>query len=101
MTDRDWMQLIDRKAALREQFPALAQVRKERPGTPADRARNDYYHAENHASPQAHQHRLWEQSIEHNATLQARRERRARNTCLLYTSPSPRDATLSRMPSSA
>ena len=26
---------------------------------------------------------------------------RLRNTCLLYTSPSPRDATLSRMPSSA
>ena len=26
---------------------------------------------------------------------------RAINTCLLYTSPSPRDATLSRMPSSA
>ena len=25
----------------------------------------------------------------------------ARYTCLLYTSPSPRDATLSRMPSSA
>ena len=25
----------------------------------------------------------------------------APNTCLLYTSPSPRDATLSRMPSSA
>ena len=24
-----------------------------------------------------------------------------RNSCLLYTSPSPRDATLSRMPSSA
>ena len=27
--------------------------------------------------------------------------RKAQNTCLLYTSPSPRDATLSRMPSSA
>ena len=27
--------------------------------------------------------------------------RRARDACLLYTSPSPRDATLSRMPSSA
>ena len=26
---------------------------------------------------------------------------RASNSCLLYTSPSPRDATLSRMPSSA
>ena len=25
----------------------------------------------------------------------------ARSSCLLYTSPSPRDATLSRMPSSA
>ena len=25
----------------------------------------------------------------------------AKNICLLYTSPSPRDATLSRMPSSA
>ena len=25
----------------------------------------------------------------------------ARDSCLLYTSPSPRDATLSRMPSSA
>ena len=27
--------------------------------------------------------------------------RQIANTCLLYTSPSPRDATLSRMPSSA
>ena len=27
--------------------------------------------------------------------------RTVRNSCLLYTSPSPRDATLSRMPSSA
>ena len=26
---------------------------------------------------------------------------RAQHSCLLYTSPSPRDATLSRMPSSA
>ena len=28
-------------------------------------------------------------------------EKRAMDICLLYTSPSPRDATLSRMPSSA
>ena len=32
---------------------------------------------------------------------QASREARNYETCLLYTSPSPRDATLSRMPSSA
>ena len=31
----------------------------------------------------------------------ARRAMEAGNDCLLYTSPSPRDATLSRMPSSA
>ena len=34
------------------------------------------------------------QSAKRNATLQ-------QHACLLYTSPSPRDATLSRMPSSA
>ena len=34
----------------------------------------------------------WDAAVEHWKTLK---------TCLLYTSPSPRDATLSRMPSSA
>ena len=33
--------------------------------------------------------------------LSAKRLNSWYNTCLLYTSPSPRDATLSRMPSSA
>ena len=38
-----------------------------------------------------------------NAKVRAEMRKRAHgaNTCLLYTSPSPRDATLSRMPSSA
>ena len=38
-----------------------------------------------------------------NFILRNKNERPGRNpkTCLLYTSPSPRDATLSRMPSSA
>ena len=35
------------------------------------------------------------------AILVARTDPDVRSTCLLYTSPSPRDATLSRMPSSA
>ena len=41
--------------------------------------------------------------IIHGTTLatNALIERRGAKTCLLYTSPSPRDATLSRMPSSA
>ena len=33
--------------------------------------------------------------------IRSRKEVRAVTVCLLYTSPSPRDATLSRMPSSA
>ena len=47
------------------------------------------------------------QEIEKNcqSTISARginfRVYAANNSCLLYTSPSPRDATLSRMPSSA
>ena len=36
-----------------------------------------------------------------SATLRENVVSLARNICLLYTSPSPRDATLSRMPSSA
>ena len=36
-----------------------------------------------------------------NATLQLRSNRSSHEPCLLYTSPSPRDRTRSRMPSSA
>ena len=39
--------------------------------------------------------------FEASATYQGRRPGRVFKRCLLYTSPSPRDATLSRMPSSA
>ena len=41
--------------------------------------------------------RLRERGIENDAVLQVMQS----VPCLLYTSPSPRDATLSRMPSSA
>ena len=42
--------------------------------------------------------RRWSSSHQHNPFLTGAAQKRA---CLLYTSPSPRDATLSRMPSSA
>ena len=38
---------------------------------------------------------------ENNGGTTKASQARARKACLLYTSPSPRDATLSRMPSSA
>ena len=37
----------------------------------------------------------------HNDNLSPEKRLSQLNSCLLYTSPSPRDATLSRMPSSA
>ena len=43
--------------------------------------------------------RYWENFDEYLETTDERGH--ARKICLLYTSPSPRDATLSRMPSSA
>ena len=39
--------------------------------------------------------------IKNNAAIQIKNITELHKTCLLYTSPSPRDATLSRMPSSA
>ena len=39
--------------------------------------------------------------IEKRKTHLGRKTRKDNNTCLLYTSPSPRDRTRSRMPSSA
>lgn len=35
----DWWELIDKRAALREQFPSLAKVKNELPGCKADRER--------------------------------------------------------------
>ena len=41
----------------------------------------------------------WDGEVSKRSLLKL--SQRLRGTCLLYTSPSPRDATLSRMPSSA
>ena len=56
------------------------------------------------ATDQDHQHRAYERFTQHGplALLPAGHRRFALAwTCLLYTSPSPRDGLLSRMPSSA
>ena len=41
------------------------------------------------------------QSVRQGKYIEIMLDGNDKNTCLLYTSPSPRDATLSRMPSSA
>ena len=50
MTDRDWMRLIDKRAALSEQFPRLQKLMHERPGCQVDRDRQEHYRVENRAS---------------------------------------------------
>lgn len=43
------MALIDKRAALREQFPKARVVMQERPGTLRDRANREYWEADNRA----------------------------------------------------
>jgi hypothetical protein len=48
--DYDWLVFIDKRAALKEQFPPLRQVVKERPGTAADKAAKEFFHVDNRRS---------------------------------------------------
>ena len=50
MTDRDWMQLINKRAAVKEQFPRLQSVMNERPGCQVDRDRKARFREENRRS---------------------------------------------------
>lgn len=43
------MRLIDKRAALKEQFPRLQSLMNERPGCQADRDRREYWAADNQA----------------------------------------------------
>lgn len=73
------MQLIDKRAALREQFPSLARVRDERPGCRADNARQAFYREENQLSVIAEQQARWAASVEANQARTVRANNRAAN----------------------
>ena len=75
----DWWDLIDKRAAQREQFPTLAQVRNERPGCAADNARQAFYREQNHQSHQAAQQAAWEASVAENARRAERNKTRRAN----------------------
>lgn len=47
---RDWIDLVDKRAALKEQFPRLQSLMNERPGCQADRDRQARYREENRRS---------------------------------------------------
>ena len=76
---RDWWELINTKAALRETTPDMRTLQHERPGCPSDRARQAFYAAENQAAKQADERRQWEASVARNARVREQQERRVSN----------------------
>lgn len=75
----DWLTLIDTRAALKEQFPTLRDVKRERPGSPTDNAMRAFYAADNQRSVQAEQNARWHAAIAKNNRARQDRERRAAN----------------------
>lgn len=63
----DWWDLIDKRAALSEQFPTLAKVRNERPGCKADQQRQTAYREASRIARERHEKALWEASVAENA----------------------------------
>ena len=49
-----WHLLVNKRAALKEQFPALRDVAGERPGSDLDRANREFYHADNRRTAPSH-----------------------------------------------
>ncbi len=75
----DWWDLINTKAALRENTPDMRTLQHERPGCRSDRARQAFYAAENQAAKQADERRRWEASVARNARVREQQEQRAAN----------------------
>ena len=47
---QDWLVLINKRAAIKEQFPSLARIRHERPGSEQDRDNRARFQIENQMS---------------------------------------------------
>lgn len=65
--DFDWLNLINKRAALREQFPPLSRVILERPGSDSDSRRQRLIAEENQMSRVRHDLELWQESVNKNA----------------------------------
>ena len=75
----NWWEFIDVQAAVREQFPTLREVRNERPGCRTDKARQEFYRAENQASVQRAHEKRWEAAVAANGARMDKNRRRAEN----------------------
>lgn len=78
--DFDWLTLINKRAALKEQFPPLSRVILERPGSASDQRRQRLVREENQMSKARHELARFHESADRNARRQERldNERRRR-----------------------
>jgi hypothetical protein len=78
--DFDWLNLINKRAALREQFPPLSRLILERPGSNSDNRRQRLIAEENQMSKARHDLELWQESVNKNArrTEQLENDKRRR-----------------------
>lgn len=78
--DFDWMTLINKRAALREQFPRLQKVLGERPGSAQDKERKRVYREAAELSKAREQQARWDAALAENARRKERadNDRRAR-----------------------
>lgn len=78
VSDPDWWVLIDKRAALREQFPSLQKVRHERPGCKTDVERQRVVREQAELAKAREWEARWLRSCEENARRQEQyRARRA------------------------
>lgn len=64
--DPEWWPLINRRAALSEQFPPLWKIRNERPGCAADRARQEAFRLESETRRTREAKARWDASVAEN-----------------------------------
>jgi hypothetical protein len=74
-----WWSSIDKKAAMREQFPPLSKVRSERPGCRQDIERKRVFREAAELKRVREHEARWAASCEENARRQADAVRRAEN----------------------
>ncbi|WP_136032507.1 hypothetical protein [Microbacterium sp. PF5] len=77
-TEFDWLTLIDKRAALREQFPPLSRLRSERPGSASDNRRKELIAADNQLSKARAEQARWQEAADRNARRQERIENEKR-----------------------
>lgn len=77
--DFDWLNLIDKRAALREQFPPLSKVVRERPGSATDTRRQKLIAADNQEAKARAQLARWQEAANKNARRRERLENEKRS----------------------